>query len=68
VFAVVNKDRKAYPVASGLNESVYDNNTISQNYTPPVLTVLPNDTTVFRKAPFNLYYNRFYANGCTMGE
>ena len=56
VFAVVNKDRQVYPVASGLNESVYDNNTISLNYTPPVLTVLPKDTTVFRKDPFNLYY------------
>jgi gliding motility-associated-like protein len=57
VFAVINKDRQAYSVTSGLNESVYDNNTNSLNYTPPVLTVLPNDTTVFRKAPFNLYYN-----------
>jgi gliding motility-associated-like protein len=57
VFAVVNKDRQAYPPASGLNESIYDNNTISRDYTPPVLSVLPNDTTVFRKAPFNLYYN-----------
>ncbi|HEX6427062.1 MAG TPA: gliding motility-associated C-terminal domain-containing protein [Niastella sp.] len=57
VFAVVNKDRQVYPVASGLNESVYDNNTISLGYTPPVLSVLPNDTTVYRKDPFNLYYN-----------
>ena len=57
VFAVVNKDRQAYPVASGLNESVYDNNVISLDYTHPVLSVLPKDTTVFRKAPFNLYYN-----------
>ena len=57
VFAVVNKDRKVYPVASGLNESVYTNNTISLGYTPPVLSVLPKDTTVFRKDPFNLYYH-----------
>lgn len=57
VFAIVNKDRQAYPVTSGLNEVVYDNNTISLGYTPPVLTVHPTDTTVFRKDPFNLYYN-----------
>jgi gliding motility-associated-like protein len=57
VFAVVNKDHQAFPPASGLNESVYDNNTTSLDYTPPVLQVLPTDTTVFRKAPFNLYYN-----------
>lgn len=57
VYAVVNKDRKAFPVTSGLNEIVYDNNTGSENYTPPVLTVHPIDTTVFRKDPFNLYYN-----------
>jgi gliding motility-associated-like protein len=57
VFAVVNQDRQAFPVTSGLNELVYDNNTISQDYTAPVLTVLPNDTTVFRKGPFNLSYN-----------
>jgi gliding motility-associated-like protein len=57
VFAVMNKNRQVSPVASGLNESVYTNNTISLDYTPPVLTVLPKDTTVFRKAPFNLSYN-----------
>jgi gliding motility-associated-like protein len=57
VFAVVNKDRQSYPVTSGLNESVYDNNAISLGYTPPVLTVHPTDTTVFRNDPFNLSYN-----------
>ncbi|MCS3795418.1 T9SS type B sorting domain-containing protein [Niastella sp. OAS944] len=57
VFAVVNKDRQAFPVTSGLNEIVYDNNIAGQTYTTPVLTVLPNDTTVFRKDPFSLYYN-----------
>jgi gliding motility-associated-like protein len=57
VWALVNKDRLAYPPATGLNESVYDNNTHNLNYTRPVLTVFPRDTTVFRKAPFNLYYN-----------
>jgi hypothetical protein len=27
------------------------------DYAAPVLTIFPKDTTVFRKAPFNLYYN-----------
>lgn len=57
VWVVVNKDRQAYPLATGLNESVYDNNTFTWNYSPPVLSVLPKDTTVFRKDPFNLYYS-----------
>jgi gliding motility-associated-like protein len=57
VFAVVNKDRTAYPPATGLNESVYDNNTHNIDYIPPVLTVYPIDTTVFRKDPFNPSYN-----------
>jgi gliding motility-associated-like protein len=57
VYAVVNKERLAHPPSTGLNETVYDNNTHSVDYTAPVLTVLPNDTTVFRKAPFNMYYN-----------
>lgn len=57
VWAVVNNDRQAHPPATGLNESVYDNNTDTWDYTPPVLSVLPEDTTVFRKAPFNLYYS-----------
>lgn len=57
VWAVVNNDRQAHPPATGLNESVYDNNTGTWDYTPPVLSVLPEDTTVFRKAPFNLYYS-----------
>jgi gliding motility-associated-like protein len=57
VFAVVNKDRLVHPVATGLNESDYNNNTNSTDYIAPVLSVFPKDTTVFRKAPFNLYYN-----------
>ncbi|HVI46101.1 MAG TPA: gliding motility-associated C-terminal domain-containing protein [Chitinophaga sp.] len=56
VLAIVNKDRLKYPPATGLNESVYDNNTYTWDYIPPVLSVFPKDTTVFRKAPFNLYY------------
>ncbi|OQP66311.1 hypothetical protein A3860_12470 [Niastella vici] len=56
LFAVINKDQLAYPPATGLNETVYSNNTNTMNYAEPVLTVLPKDTTVFRKAPFNLYY------------
>ncbi|OQP54581.1 hypothetical protein A4H97_21670 [Niastella yeongjuensis] len=56
VFVVVNNNQQAYPPASGLNESDYNNNTNSMDYTPPVLTVLPKDTTIYRKAPFNLYY------------
>jgi gliding motility-associated-like protein len=57
VFVVVNRDQQAHPPASGLNESDYNNNTSSRDYIPPVLSVLPKGTTVFRKAPFNLYYN-----------
>jgi gliding motility-associated-like protein len=57
VFVVVNKDQTVYPLTSGLNESNYNNNIFSLGYSPPVLTVLPKDTTVFRKSPFNLYYN-----------
>jgi gliding motility-associated-like protein len=56
VYIVVNKEQLAYAPASGLNEADYNNNTSSLDYTAPVLTVLPKDTTVFRKAPFNLYY------------
>ncbi|MBS0028185.1 gliding motility-associated C-terminal domain-containing protein [Chitinophaga sp. 22321] len=57
VWAIVNKDRLAYPLSTGLNESSYDNNIFSWNYEPPVSSVLPGDTTVFRKAPFHLRYN-----------
>lgn len=57
LFAIINKDQLAYPPATGLNETVYSNNTNAMNYTEPVLTVFPKDTTVIRKAPFNLYYN-----------
>ncbi len=35
----------------------YNNNTHNIDYAPSALTVFPIDTTVFRKAAFNLYYN-----------
>jgi len=57
LFAIINKDQLAYPPGTGLNETIYSNNTHSMDYTAPVLTIFPKDTTVFRKAPFNLYYN-----------
>ncbi|NML38388.1 T9SS type B sorting domain-containing protein [Chitinophaga sp. G-6-1-13] len=56
VVAVVNKDRQAFPPATGLNEADYTNNTHTVAYVAPVLTVFPKDTTVFRKAPFHFYY------------
>ncbi|WP_159456108.1 T9SS type B sorting domain-containing protein [Chitinophaga eiseniae] len=56
VVAVVNKDHRPFPPATGLNEADYNNNTHTLGYVPPVLTVFPRDTTVFRKAPFHFYY------------
>ncbi|WP_212003520.1 gliding motility-associated C-terminal domain-containing protein [Chitinophaga sp. HK235] len=57
IVAVVNKDQQAYPPVTGLNEGDYSNNTFTWNYVPPVLTVFPKDTTVYRKAPFHFYYD-----------
>ncbi|WP_160712849.1 gliding motility-associated C-terminal domain-containing protein [Chitinophaga solisilvae] len=57
VFAVVNKEQQKHKPETGLNEKDYTNNLHTWNYTPPVLSVFPKDTTVFRKAVFPLYYS-----------
>ncbi|MFB6454848.1 M43 family zinc metalloprotease [Chitinophaga sp. Hz27] len=58
VFVKISTDRLLkYPVASGLEETDYDNNTGNTDYTPPVLNLMPADTTVFRKDQFPLYFN-----------
>lgn len=56
VHAVVNKEQKIYPPATGLNEISYNNNTAVWKYTPPAVSVFPKDTIVMRKAAFPLYY------------
>lgn len=57
VFAFVNKDRSIHPPVTGLNETNYDNNTVSRPYKAPVVSVFPQDTIVIRKAGFPLYYH-----------
>lgn len=56
VYAIVNKDRTIHPPETGLNEVDFDNNTTRWQYKKPVVSVFPQDTTVFRKATFPLYY------------
>ncbi len=65
-YILWRRTRTSRPIRrqSGLNESDYNNNTNSLDYTPPsIVRYYLWDTTVFRKAPFNLYYNvpEFYA-------
>ncbi len=59
VYALVNKAAltTTFPPGSGLNEANYANNTSGYDYHAPVLSVFPLDTTVYRKAPFPLYYS-----------
>jgi len=61
VYAVVNDNATTLPVVLPNNEGIleknYANNTGSKMYTPPALSVVPSDTTIFRNDTIALSFS-----------
>ena len=61
IYAVVNDNGTAMPVVLPNNEGIleknYSNNVNSKAYEPPVLSIVPADTTIFRNDPFIISFN-----------